>query len=63
MAVGVEGVMRTGRIRTRQVGQNLWIDLDILVSPKCTVERASRIADEVRASLLRKARHVEEVVV
>ncbi len=63
MAVAVDGVVGTRRIRTRQVGQNLWVDLDIIVSPRFSVERASRIADEVRACLLRKARHVEEVVV
>jgi cation diffusion facilitator family transporter len=63
LAVAVDGVVGTRQIRTRQVGQNLWVDLDILVSQKCTVERASRIADDVRACLLRKARHVEEVVV
>jgi cation diffusion facilitator family transporter len=63
MAVAVRGVEGTRRIRTRQVGQNLWVDLDILVSAKCSVEKASRIADEVRGHLLRKAKHVEEVVV
>ena len=63
LAVSVSGVVGTQQIRTRQVGQNLWVDLDILVSPKCSVERASQIAGEVRGRLLRKAKHVEEVVV
>ncbi len=63
MAMSVGGVAGTGRIRTRQVGQNLWVDLDILVSPKCSVKTASRIADTVRGHVLRKAKHVEDVVV
>lgn len=63
MAMAVEGVFGAESIRTRQVGQNLWVDLDILVSPGCSVEQASQIADEVRERLLRKAKHVEEVVV
>ena len=63
MATSVAGVLGTARIRTRQVGQKLWVDLDIFVSPKCTVTAASRIADEVRGHLLRKAKHVEDVVV
>ena len=48
MAMSVDGVSGTGRIRTRQVGQNLWVDLDILVSPRYSVKEASRIADKVR---------------
>ena len=63
MAMSVDGVSGTGRIRTRQVGQNLWVDLDILVSSKCSVEKASLIADKVRGHMLRKAKHVEDVVV
>lgn len=63
MAMSVDGVLGTDHIRTRRVGQNLWVDLDILVSPKCSVETASRMADEVRGLLLRKAKHVEDVLV
>jgi cation diffusion facilitator family transporter len=57
---GVEGI---GPIRTRLVGRNLWVDLDVLVSPGCTVKNAGEIAGEVRGHLLRKAKHVEDVVV
>ncbi|MHC4251015.1 MAG: cation diffusion facilitator family transporter [Planctomycetota bacterium] len=63
MAMSVAGVSATGRIRTRQVGQNLWVDLEIVVSPRSSIAAASRIADEVRGHLLRKAKHVEDVVV
>ncbi len=63
MAMSVAGVSATGRIRTRQVGQNLWVDLEILVSPRCSVTAASRIAGMVRGLLLRKAKHVDDVVV
>ena len=63
MAMSVAGVSALGHIRTRRVGQNLWVDLEILVSPVCSVTVASRIADKVRGRLLRKAKHVEDVVV
>ncbi len=63
MAVAVDGVYGTGRIRTRRLGQNLWVDLDILVSPRCSVKTASQIADSVRGQVLRRAKHVEDVVV
>jgi cation diffusion facilitator family transporter len=63
LAMAVNGVVGTGRLRTRLVGQNLWIDLDIYVSPHCTVNSARTIADEVRGSMLRKAKHVEDIMV
>ena len=63
IAMSVDGVSETGCIRTRQVGQNLWVDLDILVAPRCSVKAASGIADKVREHILRKAKHVEDVVV
>ncbi len=63
MAMSVGGVSGTGRIRTRQIGQNLWVDLDIIVSPRCSVKTASQIAEMVRGRVLRKAKHVEDVVV
>ena len=63
LATSVAGVRGTGRIRTRRLGQKLWVDLDVFVSPECTVEMASQIADEVTGRLLRKAMHVEDVIV
>lgn len=63
MALSIDGVVGTPRIRTRRVGQNLWVDLDIMVSPENTVEKASQIADEVRGLLLRRSKHVENVLV
>ncbi len=63
MAISVDGVSGTKRIRTRRLGQNLWVDLDILVSHRCSVKAASRIADKVRELVLRRAKHVEDVVV
>lgn len=63
IAKSVKGVLATGCLRTRQVGRNMWVDLDIVVSPRCSVEAASGIADEVRGCLLRKTKNVEDVVV
>jgi len=63
MAMSVDGVLGMGNLRTRQVGRNMWVDLDIVVSARCSVETASRIADEVRGQVLRRTRNVEDVVV
>jgi cation diffusion facilitator family transporter len=63
MALAVAGVIGTGTIRTRHVGRNVWVDMDIVVSPECSVEMASHIADEVRGQLLRRTKNVEDVVV
>ena len=63
IARSVNGVLATGCLRTRQVGRNMWADLDIVVSPMCSVETASGIADEVRGRLLRKTKNVEDVVI
>jgi divalent metal cation (Fe/Co/Zn/Cd) transporter len=63
MAKSVDGVLATNGLRTRQVGRNVWVDMEILVSPRCSVERASGIADEVRGRVLRKVKNVEDVVV
>lgn len=63
IAKSVDGVLAASSLRTRQVGRNMWVDLDIIVSPRCSVETASGIADEVRGRLLRKTKNVEDVVV
>ena len=63
IAMTVEGVLGTGELRTRHVGQNLWADLGILVNRDLSVEAAREIADEVRGRLLRTGKHMEDVVV
>ena len=63
LATQVAGVQRVGAVRTRLVGQNLWVDLDVEVDPDASVDHAHGVADAVRGLLLRKGKHVEEVVV
>ena len=63
VASSVRGVLGTGTVRTRLIGENLWVDLDILVSSDCSIETANSLAAEVRGRLLSKARRVEEIMV
>ena len=63
IAKSVHGVLATSCLRTRQVGRNMWADLDIVVSPRWSVETASGIADEVRGRVLRTTKNMEEVMV
>ena len=62
-AASVGGVQATGDIRTRRLGKNLWVDLDILVEPGLSVTAADEVAGNVRELLLHKGRHVEDVAV
>lgn len=50
-------------MKTRLVGQSVWIDLEILVSSKITVQKGYEVAREVRLALIRRFRHVKDVTV
>lgn len=63
IATAVEGVIETKYVRTRRMGKNLWIDLGVTVGADLCVEEANEIADEVRGRLLRKGKHMEDVMV
>jgi cation diffusion facilitator family transporter len=50
-AGSIEGVLGIEAIRSREIGQNVWIDLEILVDGDAVVEDVNRIKDEVRQAV------------
>ncbi|MBF0244814.1 MAG: cation transporter [Planctomycetes bacterium] len=53
--------VRNARFRTRRVGQQVWVEMEIQVSPEHSVTEAAAIASEVRLALIRRFRHIKEV--
>ncbi|MBF0144757.1 MAG: magnetosome biogenesis CDF transporter MamM [Magnetococcales bacterium] len=60
-ALRVQGVREVGEVRTRQVGQELWITLIIGVDPELTLMRAKSLAMKVEEALLASIPHVGDV--
>ena len=50
-------------LKTRRVGQTVWADIELVVSPKMSVQEGHAIAREVRLALIRRFRHIKEAVV
>ncbi len=59
----VNGVESIPKVRTRQMGHKIWIDLTIEVSPKITVTRARGISESVEEELFNNVPHVSNVLV
>jgi cation diffusion facilitator family transporter len=60
---GIEEVRAISELKTRQVGQKMWVEVDILVDPRCTIRDGHMIADRVKHTLLEKKRDLERVLV
>ncbi|HAT50210.1 MAG: magnetosome biogenesis CDF transporter MamM [Nitrospirae bacterium] len=60
-ALQIPGVMDVGEVRTRQVGQELWINLIIGVDPELTLVRAKAVAMRVEDTLVGAIPHVGDV--
>lgn len=54
-ALAVSGVQGVGSLKTRSMGRNSFIDLEIFIDAKATVENGDSIARRVRSALRRKA--------
>ncbi|MBU1924268.1 MAG: cation diffusion facilitator family transporter [Candidatus Omnitrophica bacterium] len=63
IAVQYQGVKGVKFVRTRRVGQSVWIDMEIFIDAKKTVQEGYVIAREIRLALMRKFKHVKEVSV
>jgi cation diffusion facilitator family transporter len=59
----MEGVLGVARIRSREIGQNVWIDLEIFVDGEAPVTDVARIKDQVRRSVAKKVERPSKVVV
>jgi len=59
----MEDVRGISGVKTRQIGQKIWVELDILVHPQCTMREGHMIADRIKKILLGKIRDLERVLV
>jgi len=59
----ITGVEAIPKVRTRQMGHKIWIDLTIEVSPSITVTRARGISESVEEELFNNVPHVSNVLV
>ncbi len=59
----VKGVRAHHSLRTRRMGADVLVDVHVLVEPQISVSEGHRIADEVRARLIRSIEDVAEVLV
>lgn len=60
---GIEDVYGISGMKTRQIGQKIWVELDILVAPGCSIQDAHRIASRVRDALIDQVTDLEEAFV
>ncbi|NVM57904.1 MAG: cation transporter [Desulfobacterales bacterium] len=59
----MEDVRGISGLKTRHIGQKIWVELDIVVDPQCTIRDGHMIADRVKKVLLEKVRDLERVLV
>ena len=50
-------------LRTRHIGNKIWIDVDILIDPHSTIGEGNSIAESVKAVLVRKIADLDRVMV
>ena len=60
---GMDDVREITGLKTRHIGQKIWVELDILIDPKYTIREGHIIAEKVKDTLLRKVRDLEKVLV
>jgi cation diffusion facilitator family transporter len=63
LVVGTLGVKDIDYLRTRGMGRHYMADMQILVNPKTTVEKSNAIATEVRNTLKREIKHLEDITI
>lgn len=57
------GVRRINYLRTRQSGQQIWIDVEVFISARETLEKASAVSRNIRVTLMRKLNNIGNVQV
>lgn len=60
---GIEDVRGVSKLQTRQIGQKIWAEVNILVDAKSSMHEAQMIADKVKSRLFEKIRDLERVLV
>ncbi|MFC1562678.1 cation diffusion facilitator family transporter [candidate division KSB1 bacterium] len=59
----VKGVDGVNYIKTRQIGKQFWLDIEVQVSPKLSVKEGDEISKNVREELMRTSGRIKDVVV
>jgi len=59
----IEDVHALSELKSRHIGQKIWVELDILIDPKCTIQEGHIIAEKVKTMLLEKLIDLERVLV
>ena len=60
---GMEGVRTLSGLKTRHIGQKIWVEMDILIDPKCSIREGHAIAENIKSKLLDKMIDLEKVLV
>ena len=60
---GVAGVAAVREVKTRLVGRNLWVDLEVLIAAECTMGEGLLIIQRIKSRLLRDRRDIAEISV
>ena len=50
-------------IKTRQIGQRVWVELDILVNSRYSILEAQQVGEDVQARLMERIADFERVLV
>lgn len=61
--VSLPGVKKINYLRTRQIGQKIWVDVEVCVKGEKTLEEANVVSREIRAALMRKLHYISNVQV
>ncbi len=59
----VKGVDRVNYIKTRQIGKQFWLDIEVQVSPELSMKEGDEISKNVREELMRISARIKDVVV
>ena len=57
------GVSRINYLKTRQIGQKIWVDVEVCVKGEKTVNEANAVSREICSGLMRKIRNIGNVQV
>lgn len=58
-----ENVFGISGLKTRHIGQKIWVELNIIVDSHCTMQEGQLIAEKVRKRLLEKIKDLERVLI
>ena len=50
-------------IKTRQIGQRIWVELDVLVDPRYSILEAQKVGEDVQVRLMERVADFEKVLV